>query len=303
MTCQTIIKLPKNCEYDQAAVQNAITKILVDKSLCQLLWIKDRCSMDWNALIEAGYYLDYRVIGQAESLLGALSDSFPGLTAKIRGKYDAYPADKMDCWNNNAGGVFEVVLHDGKVTTEKWPLFSTFPPERYLRRELVIAGKENLKYAVNLCRTSHIELEKTYKAVLDFIKSDDTHGNKELLQHDLETINKCMEIMAAVTEKLSEIDTIKRSNTLHIQKDEHSEDMTNPADKGTELDNQHTQNTLEQCQKAHESLLSTYERLLSSLGSALHKSDSERLYRVVKAIESCKDDLSAVCSSLKEKNA
>ena len=115
------MNIPAEAGYTRDEVLAAIGETVFRLSLAQLLWLKDGPKANRDLLVCLGITLDFRVVRQAEALLKALAEQFPGLELRIGGRYDAYGPNLKKGYDDQ-GGFFSAELIDGTVRVEDTPI-------------------------------------------------------------------------------------------------------------------------------------------------------------------------------------
>ena len=122
MNCRAEFVVPEGSAYSMSQVQDSINHCLLQNTLTQLLWLAKYLAGESKDLNSMGIYIDFRVIDQAECLLSALAERFPGMNASISGRYAAHPDNLRNPWCDDMGGYFEVKLENGAVRAEDTPI-------------------------------------------------------------------------------------------------------------------------------------------------------------------------------------
>ena len=122
MRCNAVFYFPSTePAIGSSDLQAEVHKTISRHHLSQLRWLESGMSADSAVLRQLGIYLDYRVMEQAETLLNALAEVYPNLSATISGHYFPFLLHEADSFNDDLGGYFRVTLQTGLVETEDTP--------------------------------------------------------------------------------------------------------------------------------------------------------------------------------------
>lgn len=118
MDCKVDFVIPKSAAYTKEQLQASILDIVIQNTLAQLLWLKDTDYVSGYYVEPIGVYMDFHVVQQIETLLSALANLYPDLSASFSGHYDRDPYDRDHIWHEERGASFLVELKDGSIGTE-----------------------------------------------------------------------------------------------------------------------------------------------------------------------------------------
>ena len=158
MRCKVEITVPEGVQYTAEQVQDSMKTYASQNCLAQLMWVVRTLNAEQDALYNMGIYLDHRVVGQAERLLAALQERYPGINVVFAGKYEACPVGYPRLRETRAA--FRVELENGTVNTEVSPFYADLDPlqfRRQMRAAILESSPDDARPSANSRHTDFYE--------------------------------------------------------------------------------------------------------------------------------------------------